>query len=75
MSSETTPLEKEIINILRKDGSSYANPVNSNVLGKRVNVTPSYIRHAIKNLCMKGLVGVRKGPGGGYFLYSREDFF
>lgn len=75
MVSDITPLEKEIVKILKKNRSSYANPVNSVALGEQANVAPSYIRHAIKNLCERGMVGVRKGPGGGYYLCSGEEFF
>lgn len=68
MDSKMSNLEKEILTILKREDTSYATPLTSYELGKRVNVSPAHIRSVIRNLSNLGIVGVRKGPGGGYFL-------
>ncbi len=66
-------LHYEIINCLRKKESSYASPVDSSVLGDELNITPSYIRGIIRPLIESGLVGVRMGRRGGYYLAVDQD--
>lgn len=68
MDLKLSSLEKEILIILKLEETSYANPMPSYELGKRLNVSPAHIRSVIRNLKKLELVGVRKGPGGGYFL-------
>lgn len=64
-------LQKEILRVLLERGTSYANPVNSQEIGKLLNVTPSYIREQMKILQSMTLVEVRNGPGGGYFIQQK----
>ncbi len=56
--------------ILKENRTSYANPMNSWAISRRLNVTPSYIREQAKRLSDRGLLNVRRGPGGGYFIVS-----
>ncbi|WP_418791016.1 Rrf2 family transcriptional regulator [Phosphitispora sp. TUW77] len=71
---QLTYIQQEIMGILRRADASYANPVSSAQISKALNVTPSYVREQGKFLCDGGLVQVRRGPGGGYFLNrERED--
>ncbi|MDN5364599.1 MAG: hypothetical protein PWQ91_1661 [Eubacteriales bacterium] len=68
---EITPLQREIIKILRECRASYAAPVSSLDLGRRLRVNPSYIREQAGLMQRQGLLEVRNGPGGGYFLSPR----
>ncbi len=61
-------IQKEIIRVLSIKGASYALPVTSEELGGTLNVTPSYIREQAKALERIGVLAVRRGPGGGYFI-------
>ncbi len=71
---QLTYIQQEIMGILRRAGASYANPVSSAEISKTLNVTPSYVREQGKALFDGGLIRVRRGPGGGYFLNrERED--
>lgn len=63
-----TVIQKEIIKVLSIKGASYALPVTSGELGETLNVTPSYIREQAKVLERRGVLAVRRGPGGGYFI-------
>lgn len=67
MDFKLSSLEKGILTILKLEETSYANPMPSYELGKRLKVSPAHIRNVIRNLTNLELVGVRKGPGGGYF--------
>ncbi|MDA8233886.1 MAG: Rrf2 family transcriptional regulator [Clostridia bacterium] len=75
-----TYIQEEIIGILQRVQATYAYPVSSEEISKELNVTSSYIREQTKILRLEGLVQVRRGPGGGYFLnkaregYNSEDF-
>ena len=69
---ELTTIQKEILRLLRKKGASYADPVSSEKMGEKLNVTPSYVREQAKQLEKKGVIAVRRGPGGGYFYYPDE---
>lgn len=61
-------LHREIMRLLRQEHASYANPVDSDRIGKMLNVTPSYVRSQITGLVKRQWVGVRRGNGGGYYL-------
>jgi len=65
-------IQKEILKLLKKNQASYASPISSSELSRRLNVTPSYIREQAKELNLLGLLEVRRGPGGGYFI-DEED--
>lgn len=65
-------IQKEILRLLKKNQATYASPVSSSELSKQLNVTPSYIREHAKELNSMGLLEVRRGPGGGYFLDEGE---
>lgn len=67
MNSESA-LQNEIIALLRQSGSSYANPLNSTEIGRRLNVSPPYVRTRMRELVRDGVVAVRRGNGGGYYL-------
>ena len=67
-------IQKEIIRFLQIKRATYAQPVNSEKIGGYLNVTPSYVREQAKRLEKKGVIAVRRGPGGGYFyLYDRLE--
>lgn len=68
---ELTVIQKEIIKVLDNKSASYALPVTSEELGGTLNVTPSYIREQAKALERIGILSVRRGPGGGYFLNAK----
>lgn len=57
-----------IMELLKEKKTSYASPMSSDEIGLSLNVTPSYIRKKVNILKENGLIGVRKGPGGGYFI-------
>lgn len=61
-------LHEEIISLLRKEKSSYAVPINSEYLGQRLRISPSYVRTQMCSLIKAKLVAVRRGNGGGYYL-------
>lgn len=63
-----TYVQEEILGILHRSQATYAHPVSSEEISKELNVTSSYIRGQTKNLQLEGLVQVRRGPGGGYFI-------
>ncbi len=65
-------LENQILILLKDKNASYAFPLNSKEIGESLNITPSYIRKKIKKMEDDGLIGVRKGSGGGYFLIERS---
>lgn len=66
-------IQKEIVRLLKRKESSYAAPVNSYQLGASLNASPAYIREQAKKLERKGIISVRRGPGGGYYLYQGWD--
>lgn len=61
-------LHAEVLRLLHEEGSAYAQPVDSVEIGKALNVTPSYIRSQLTSLVKAGVIGVRRGNGGGYYL-------
>jgi DNA-binding IscR family transcriptional regulator len=65
-------LHEEVFKLLIQHETSYAKPMNSQVIGKLLKVTPSYIRSQLSQLVKLRLVGVRKGNGGGYYLMKEE---
>ncbi len=66
-------IQKEIIRLLQKKGATYAHPLKSKEMGEKLNVTPSYIREQAKILEKKGVIAVRRGPGGGYFFLAGDS--
>ncbi len=62
------PLHYEILKFLKKKEASYSNPIDSDALGDSLNITPSYLRGIIGSLVQSGVVGVRMGRKGGYYL-------
>ena len=68
-----TYVQQEILGVLKRAGASYANPVPSAKISASLNVTPSYVREQGKALFDEGLIRVRRGPGGGYFLSRLKE--
>jgi DNA-binding IscR family transcriptional regulator len=64
-------IHHEILGSLAKGKATFAQPLSSDLLGKLLNVTPSYVRERMQLLISLGLVGVRHGRGGGYYIISR----
>ncbi len=69
---DISELQKKMVELLKKMEAVYSQPVSSNRLGERLNLTPSYVRKIIKPLQDKGLLDVRRGKGGGYYLMPEE---
>lgn len=65
-------LHHELVRLLSDKATSYAQPMNSVEIGNVLKVTPSYVRTQLAKLVREGLVGVRRGNGGGYYV-MRED--
>lgn len=65
---EWSSLHYQILGLLKRKKADYANPVISEDMGRELNITPSYIRKKIQILLEEGVVGVRRGKGGGYYL-------
>ncbi|MEW6045231.1 MAG: Rrf2 family transcriptional regulator [Bacillota bacterium] len=63
-----TPLQRYILAYLEDVNASYAQPVRSVELARQFNITDSYARGQARALVLKGLVAVRGGPKGGYYL-------
>lgn len=63
-----SPLLREALRILRSRGSSYANPVPAKDLASELRVDVSYLKDQMRHLKDQGVVQVRRGPGGGYYL-------
>jgi DNA-binding IscR family transcriptional regulator len=59
---------EEIVTLLSRRGTSYARPATSVEIGRELNVSPSYVRECSSRLRAEHLVGVRRGPGGGYYV-------
>lgn len=65
-------LHQEILSLLLRHETSYANPMKSREIGAVLKVTPSYIRSQLAQLVKAQLVGVRRGSGGGYYAREKE---
>lgn len=61
-------LQQEALNLLEREQTSYAKPLNSEIIGRMLNVTPSYIRSQLAKLAAARLIGVRRGNSGGYYI-------
>ena len=61
-------LHEELISLLRKEKSSYAAPVNSEYIGQKLRISPSYVRTQMCCLIKNKQAAVRRGNGGGYYL-------
>lgn len=61
-------LQRYILAYLRSVNASYARPVRSAELAQQFNITDSYAREQTRPLVVRGLVAVRGGPKGGYYL-------
>jgi len=71
---QLTYIQEEILGVIIKAKTSYANPVSSEEISRSLNVAPSYVREQSKALQDGGLIQVRRGPGGGYFVSrAREE--
>lgn len=68
-----TPAHHEILQVLREARATYADPVSSEEIGRRLRLTPSYVRAVARALVRMGLVAVRRGNGGGYYLPRRRE--
>ncbi|MBD3264276.1 MAG: AsnC family transcriptional regulator [Candidatus Omnitrophica bacterium] len=64
-------IHKEILKALKVNGSTYAHPINSQLLSKILNVDPSYIRFQMAFL--RKMVGVRRGKKGGYYIKKNNE--
>jgi DNA-binding IscR family transcriptional regulator len=69
-----TTLEQEVLLLLARQQSSYANPISSEQIGKELNITPSYIRSQLGRLIDAKMVGVRRGNKGGYYIVRSGQF-
>lgn len=65
---DLSTLQRYILAYLRSVNASYARPVRSAELAQQFNITDSYAREQTRPLVVKGLVAVRGGPKGGYYL-------
>ncbi|MFW5962093.1 MAG: Rrf2 family transcriptional regulator [bacterium] len=65
-------LLEQIVFFLKEGKASYASPINSDEIGKKFNITPSYVRKKIKKLKNNKVIGVRRGVGGGYFILNES---
>lgn len=61
-------LHQEIVLLLYKKTTSYAWPMNSREIGDMLQVTPSYVRSQLSQLVKEGVIAVRRGNGGGYYI-------
>ncbi len=61
-------IHEEILRVLKEKCATYALPITSQEIGKEINVSPPYVRDKTRDLNRIGLVNVRRGPGGGYYL-------
>lgn len=61
-------LEIGMLKVLTDAETDYTSPMTSKELGNRLNVNPAYIRERANGLLKAGLIQVRRGPGGGYFI-------
>ena len=66
-------LHEEVFKLLVQQETSYAKPMNSQDIGERLKVTPSYIRSQVSQLVKIRRVGVRRGNGGGYYVMKEEN--
>lgn len=65
-------LHEEVFKLLTRQETSYSKPMNSQEIGERLQVTPSYIRSQLSQLVKMKQVGVRRGNGGGYYVMKEE---
>lgn len=65
-------LHEEVLRLLVQYKTSYAKPMNSQEIGEKLKVTPSYIRSQLSQLVKTQQVGVRRGNGGGYYKMQEE---
>lgn len=61
-------LKELILQYLRERHATYATPVRSEELAKAFRICTTYAREQAGALAREGLVGVRAGRGGGYYL-------
>ncbi|MCM8824449.1 MAG: Rrf2 family transcriptional regulator [Candidatus Omnitrophica bacterium] len=64
-------IQSEIIRVLKDENPTYAHPIKSCDLAKRLRVDPSYLR--LQMAFLKGIVGVRRGKRGGYYLLTKDN--
>lgn len=63
-----TQAQKEILWVLKSQNSSYAYPLSSQAISQKLNLNSSYVREQAKILLKLGIINVRRGPKGGYFV-------
>lgn len=63
-----SPVPQMILDLLARRQASYHRPVASRELARALKLCPSYARELARLLVEEGWLGVRKGPGGGYYL-------
>lgn len=63
-----SPVLKAIYDYLNTKKASYARPINSGEISRHLNLNPSYVREQMKGLVESRVIGVRRGPKGGYFV-------
>lgn len=69
---ELSILQLEVRDLLAREHTSYAQPLNSEYIGRALNITPSYIRRQLTRLVKERLIGVRRGNGGGYYIIGED---
>ncbi len=70
---QISDVQREILRVLEKHNATYAYPLSSEEISRAINVTPSYVREQAQEMQDRGLIKARRGPGGGYYLNTRED--
>jgi biotin operon repressor len=68
-----TGIQESLLTLLKERHATYAHPVNSQTLSEVLNITPSYVREQMSELQKEGIVSVRRGPKGGYYIMTTEN--
>lgn len=68
-------VQRHILHYLRRSGATYRHAAPSSVIAAALNLYPSYVREQARELVNRGLLCVRPGRRGGYYLPSgpQED--
>ncbi|MEW6046063.1 MAG: hypothetical protein AB1609_06220 [Bacillota bacterium] len=66
--SQLPVLQRYIIELLKRREATYARPVRSREIASALNICETYAREQARCLVLRGLIQVRPGPRGGYYL-------
>lgn len=61
-------VQRHILHYLRRSGATYRQAAPSSVIAAALNLYPSYVREQARDLVNRGLLCVRPGRRGGYYL-------